>query len=64
MVGGLDKRAVAVGPKAIDSEIERNRSLMEEGGYLPSIDHSVSADISWSNYCYFIEALMRALGIA
>ena len=62
--GGLDKRAVAAGPAAIDAEIERNRPVMEEGGYLPTIDHSVSADISWPNYCYFLEALQKALGIS
>ena len=61
MLGGIDNREIAKGRAAIDAEIERNRPLMEEGGFLPAIDHSVSSDISWSNYCYFIEKLQKAL---
>jgi len=63
MVGGIDKREVARGPEAIDREIERNRPLIQEGGYVPAIDHSVSADISFDNYRYFIDAKLKALEI-
>ncbi|OPZ86059.1 MAG: Uroporphyrinogen decarboxylase (URO-D) [bacterium ADurb.Bin429] len=61
MIGGLDKREIAKGPAAIDAELARNRPLIEEGGYIPAIDHSVSADISWDDYQYFIEAIQRAI---
>lgn len=61
MIGGLDKREIARGPAAIDAEIARNRPLIEEGGYIPAIDHSVSADISWDNYQYFVAAIQRAI---
>ena len=61
IIGGIDKRQIAKGPKAINQEIERNRPLIEEGGFLPAIDHSVSADISFDNYRYFLDALQAAL---
>lgn len=61
MIGGIDKREIAKGRAAIDAEIERNRPLIDEGGYIPAIDHSVSADISFDNYRYFVEKLQQAL---
>jgi len=59
MIGGIDKREIAKGKKEIDREIERNRRLIEEGGYIPGIDHSVSSDISFNNYRYYIEKLIK-----
>ncbi len=61
MTGGIDKREIAKGRAAIDAEIERNRPVIEDGGYLPSIDHSISSDISFGDYCYFIEKLVGVL---
>ncbi|MHB9026122.1 MAG: uroporphyrinogen decarboxylase family protein [Armatimonadota bacterium] len=61
MVGGIDKREVAKGRAAIDAELAKLRPVIEEGGYIPAIDHSVSADISFADYCYFVEAIQQAL---
>lgn len=63
MIGGIDKREIARGPAAIDAEIERNRPVIEEGGYVPSIDHSISADIGYDDYCYFVEKIQEALEV-
>ena len=41
---------------------ERLVPVIEDGGFMPSIDHSVSADISLANYTYFIKALKQACG--
>jgi len=60
-VGGIDKREIAKGPAAIDAEIERNKPVIDDGGFLPAIDHSISADISFDNYRYFLDAIRRAL---
>ena len=54
---GMDKRALARGPQAIDAEIRRVRPLIEEGGYIPGPDHSLPPDVSFANYCYFMERL-------
>jgi hypothetical protein len=48
--GGIDKRAMAAGGRTLRQELERIRSVVEDGGYIPGCDHAVPADVSWSNY--------------
>ena len=62
MMGGIDKRALAQGPEAIDAELERVRPAVEAGRYIPDLDHSVPDDVSWENFCYFAEGLKRLVG--
>lgn len=64
MIGGFDKRIVALGKPAIDAEFRRLKPVIDEGGFLPAIDHSVSADISWDAYRYFIDACRVACCMA
>lgn len=59
---GMDKRALAWGPEAIDAEIERVRPLIEDGGYVPGPDHSLPPDVPFANYYYFMEKLGQACG--
>ena len=59
MMGGIDKRALAQGPKAIDQELERVRPAIEKGRYIPDLDHCVPDDVSWENYAYYAGALKR-----
>ena len=58
---GIDKRAVAKGPKAIDAELARVAPLVEDGGYVPGPDHSFPPDVSFGNYCYYMEKLREIL---
>ena len=58
---GFDKRAIARGPAAIDAEIERLKPLMDEGGYVPGPDHSLPPDVSFANYCYYMERMAEAV---
>jgi len=58
---GVDKRAIAAGPQAIDRELERVRPLIEEGGYIPALDHGLPPDVSFANYCYYMEKLREVL---
>lgn len=60
--GGVDKRALKHGPAAIDTEWERVRPLIAEGGFIPHTDHSCPPDISYRNYCYFMERLAEVCG--
>lgn len=58
IVGGIDKVAVAAGKAEIDRELEAKVPFMlPRGGYIPCIDHHVSADISWENFRYYRERL-------
>lgn len=62
LMGGIDKRALAEGPRAIDRELERVRPAIERGRYIPDLDHGIPDDVSWENYCYYAEALKRLVG--
>ncbi|HEY3397030.1 MAG TPA: uroporphyrinogen decarboxylase family protein [Armatimonadota bacterium] len=63
LVGAIDKREIAKGHAAIDAEIERNRPVIEDGGFLPAIDHSIPADVSLDNYRYFLDKIQQAVGV-
>ena len=51
--GGVDKRALAHGPAAIDAELERVRPLIADGGYIPHTDHSIPPDVSYADFLYY-----------
>jgi len=61
MWGGVDKRPLTVGPEAIDKELERIKPLIDDGGYIPMLDHSATPDTPYENYCYFLEHLKKIL---
>ncbi|MFH0795441.1 MAG: hypothetical protein V2A65_00080 [Candidatus Omnitrophota bacterium] len=46
---GIDKRVMAQGPPAIDAELRRIRPLVQEGGYVPGLDHSIPPDVAFAN---------------
>jgi uroporphyrinogen decarboxylase len=57
-VGNIPIRAVADGKDAIDRQIEEKVvPLMAEGGYIPTIDDQTPPEVSWENYCYYINRL-------
>ncbi|MCA1808252.1 MAG: uroporphyrinogen decarboxylase family protein [Kiritimatiellia bacterium] len=60
--GGVDKRAMAKGGQVIEAEIARLKPVMDAGGYLPSCDHGVPADIAWPDYVHYVRTLARATG--
>jgi len=60
--GGIAKPALAEGGSAIDKELERIRPLLEQGGYIPHLDHLVPPDISYRNYCEYREKKMKLIG--
>ena len=55
MVGGVDKREIAKGKRAIDAEIAKIAPIVREGGYIPWIDHTVPPDTSLSDFQYYLE---------
>ncbi|NLE75433.1 MAG: hypothetical protein GX605_01610 [Chloroflexi bacterium] len=55
LMGGVDKRALAAGPAAIDRELERLAPVVERGGFLPMVDHLVPPDVSLENYLYYLQ---------
>ena len=56
MLGGIDKRAVAAGPPAIDAELEaRMRGVVGKGRYLPGVDHHIPPDVSLGDFEYYLK---------
>ena len=62
LIGGIDKRVVARGGEVMRQEVDRVLPLVEEGGYIPELDHSAPPDISWPNMCEYMEYLLGRLG--
>jgi uroporphyrinogen-III decarboxylase len=62
-MGGIDKTKIAKGGKALEEEFESKvPQLLEDGGYIPCCDHYIPPNVSWSNYCRFIELLKEYCG--
>jgi len=61
-LGGVDKRAMAAGDKVIEAEMDRLQPVIDAGGYLPSCDHGVPADVSWADYVDYCGLLAEATG--
>jgi len=62
MWGGVDKRVLAKGKEAIRAHLKEFIPLIEEGGFIPTVDHTVPPDISWENFRYYVDcksALLR-----
>jgi uroporphyrinogen decarboxylase len=55
LLGGFDKKTLFKGSsrEEIDREITKVVSVTEKGGYIPHIDHAVSADVTWDNFKYY-----------
>lgn len=49
--GGIAKDPLVKGGKAIDKELERIRPLLEQGGYIPHLDHLVPPNVPYRNCC-------------
>ena len=54
--GGVDKRILAQGPEAIRAHLREFIPLIEEGGFIPTVDHAVPPDISWDDFRYYMDA--------
>ena len=63
MTGGIDKRALARGERAIDEELDKKLSLAFEGGYVPTVDHSIPPDVSFQNFMYYWKRKKKMLGV-
>lgn len=54
MVGGIDKRILAQGREAIDQHLEYILPAMRaRGGYIPTCDHGVPAEVPYQDYLYY-----------
>lgn len=61
-VGGMDKRVFAKDFDAVDHEIERLKTLVELGGFIPCPDHRIAPDAEWDNVRYYCERMHQTFG--
>ena len=61
VIGGLNKEAMAYGREAIDREMEKARSLIRLGRYIPGPDHFVLKNVTFASYRYFMERLREVV---
>ncbi len=60
--GGIAKEPLVHGGKAIDDEIERIKPLLDQGGFIPHLDHLVPPDISYDNYRHYLDKKRKLIG--
>ena len=53
--GGVDKRILARGRDAIREHLAEFIPLIEEGGFIPTVDHTVPPDVSWDDFRTYME---------
>ena len=62
--GAIDKRALVKGKEAIHEEVmSKVPFLLEQGGYFPSVDHLVPPDVTFHNYCYYVNLMRQVAGL-
>jgi uroporphyrinogen decarboxylase len=60
--GGVDKTQL-VSEDLIEKELDRITPLVEDGGYIPHVDHRVPPDVSYANYRYYLKRKRERFGI-
>lgn len=60
IMGGIDKRALAEGKRAIEMEVERVLPHFLNGGrFLPTLDHTVPTDVPLENFRHYLKVVRR-----
>ena len=63
LMGGIDKRKIALGGDEIVRELEYIAPLVEQGGYIPHCDHFVPSDVTLNNYRFYLKKKREIFGI-
>jgi len=61
LTGAVDKRELAKGKKEISEHLRTFIPLIEEGGFIPTVDHTVPPDVPLDNFRYYIEKKQHLL---
>lgn len=61
-MGSIDKRGLAKGKKEIEKELLRQPPfLLQKGGYIPTVDHTIPPDVSYENFSYYLNIKRKLL---
>jgi len=63
LAGGFDKFAFDT-KEQIAAELRRIAPLVEQGGFIPHVDHRVPANVSYDNYKFYMREKLRLLGFS
>ncbi|MBN1460471.1 MAG: hypothetical protein JXA57_13125 [Armatimonadetes bacterium] len=63
LLGGVNKRALAQGRDAIQAELRRLEPYVNEGGWIPHVDHRVPPDVTFEDYKYYLAVKRDLFGI-
>jgi hypothetical protein len=56
LIGGIDKRALSKDLATVRREVmAKVPELVAGSGYVPFVDHAVPPDVSFKNFCYYLE---------
>lgn len=61
--GGVDKMALIKSKQAIDDELLRLRPIVEQGGFIPGVDHRVPADVPLDHYKHYLDRKREWFGV-
>ena len=59
IIGGINKSALAFGKAAIDRELSKVPWMLEQGRYIPGLDHETPPEVSWDAFRYYCENLKK-----
>jgi len=63
IMGGFDKMQLIAGKEAIKKYMESLVPLVERGGYIPFCDHRCPPDVTYENYCYYLDLKETIFGM-
>ena len=61
ILGGLDKTSIAKGTATTDVVLHQVPEMLNQGGYIPYVDHFVPPDVSWHDFSYYRQELNRMI---
>ena len=59
--GGVDKRILSTGRANVRRHLREFIPLIEEGGFIPTVDHTVPPEVSWDDFRYYMDCKMSLL---
>jgi hypothetical protein len=62
LLGGVDKMKLAGSKDAILKELKRLQPVVEDGGFIPHVDHRCPPNVPLANYIYYLDAKRDLFG--
>ena len=60
---GIDRREIAKVRKGIKKKLfSKSPPMLENGGYIPHIEHSIPPDIAYDDFMHYIEQKLKLTG--